>query len=100
MFFPKSSLRPGVAPREVFGWAAFDFANSGYTTVVLTAVYNAYFVNVVAGNASWATLLWTVIIAVSSAIGMVVMPVIGTSASPPPSGLRSRARERSSGRPS
>lgn len=39
MFFPKSSLRPGVAPREVFGWAAFDFANSGYTTVVLTAVY-------------------------------------------------------------
>ena len=80
MFFPKSSLRPGVAPREVFGWAAFDFANSGYTTVVLTAVYNAYFVNVVAGNASWATLLWTVIIAVSSAIGMVVMPVIGTLA--------------------
>ena len=80
MFFPKSSLRPGVAPREVFGWAAFDFANLGYTTVVLTAVYNAYFVNVVAGNASWATLLWTVIIAVSSAIGMVVMPVIGTLA--------------------
>ncbi len=80
MFFPKTSLRPGVAPREVFGWAAFDFANSGYTTVVLTAVYNAYFVNVVAGNASWATLLWTVIIAVSSAIGMVVMPVIGTLA--------------------
>lgn len=80
MFFPQSSLRPGVAPREVFGWAAFDFANSGYTTVVLTAVYNAYFVNVVAGNADWATLLWTVVIAVSSAIGMVVMPVIGTLA--------------------
>ena len=26
----------------------YDFANSGYTTVVLTAVFNAYFVSVVA----------------------------------------------------
>jgi MFS-type transporter involved in bile tolerance (Atg22 family) len=28
----------------------YDFANSGYTTVVLTAVFNAYFVGVVAGK--------------------------------------------------
>jgi hypothetical protein len=45
--------------REVFGWAMYDFANSGYTTVVLTAVFNAYFVGVVAGGADWATLAWT-----------------------------------------
>ena len=49
--FATSSLNPGVAKREVFGWAMYDFANSGYTTVVLTAVFNAYFVGVVAGNA-------------------------------------------------
>lgn len=36
--------------REVWSWAAFDFANSGYTTVVLTAVFNAYFVSVVAAT--------------------------------------------------
>ena len=29
----------------------YDFANSGYTTVVLTAVFNAYFVAAVAGGA-------------------------------------------------
>ena len=34
----------------------YDFANSGYTTVVITAVFNAYFVAVVAGGAPWATL--------------------------------------------
>ena len=45
--------------REVFGWAMYDFANSGYTTVVMTAVFNAYFVGVVAGGADWATLAWT-----------------------------------------
>jgi len=26
----------------------YDFANSGYTTVVITAIFNAYFVSVVA----------------------------------------------------
>jgi len=39
-----------VPAREIFGWAMYDFANSGYTTVVITAVFNAYFVSVVAGN--------------------------------------------------
>ena len=38
--FNSSALQPGVARREVFGWAMYDFANSGYTTVVLTAVFN------------------------------------------------------------
>ena len=51
-----SYLQAGVRPREVWAWAMYDFANSGYTTVVLTAVFNAYFVGVVAGNAAWGTL--------------------------------------------
>ena len=50
-WFSQASLNPGVRRREVFGWAMYDFANSGYTTVVLTAVFNAYFVGVVAGGA-------------------------------------------------
>ena len=50
------SLNDGVRKREVFGWAMYDFANSGYTTVVLTAVFNAYFVAAVAGNADDRTL--------------------------------------------
>ena len=43
--FEKTALRDGVAPREAFAWALFDAANSGYSTVVLTAVFNAYFVS-------------------------------------------------------
>ena len=58
----------------------YDFANSGYTTVVVTAVFNAYFVGVVAQNAAWATLVWTVVIAVSSALVMVIMPALGAYA--------------------
>ena len=41
--FSQDALNPGVRRREVLGWAAYDFANSGYTTVVLTAVFSAYF---------------------------------------------------------
>jgi len=79
MFDPQS-LNPGVPRKEVFAWAMYDFANSGYTTVVLTAVFNAYFVNVVARNAPWATLAWTLALSVSYALGMLVMPALGAYA--------------------
>jgi UMF1 family MFS transporter len=58
----------------------YDFANSGYTTVVITAVFNAYFVGVVAGNAPWATFAWTAALAVSYALIMATAPVIGAYA--------------------
>ncbi|MCH8884569.1 MAG: hypothetical protein IIA41_13875, partial [SAR324 cluster bacterium] len=56
--------------REQLAWALYDFANSGYTTVVLTTIFSAYFVGVVAGGpggfpSGTATLLWT--LAVGSA---------------------------------
>ncbi len=76
----KLTLARGVAPREVWAWAMFDFANSGYTTVVITAVFNAYFVAVVAGNAPWATFAWTAALAVSYALVMVTAPALGAYA--------------------
>jgi len=57
--FSQDALNPGVRRREVFGWAMYDFANSGYTTVVITAVFAAYFVNGIAQKAEWATFAWT-----------------------------------------
>jgi UMF1 family MFS transporter len=55
----------------------YDFANSGYTTVVITAVFSAYFVAVVAGNAPWATFAWTLALSVSYALVMLTAPLIG-----------------------
>lgn len=75
-----SSLAPGVRPREVWAWAFYDFANSGYTTVVITAVFNAYFVAVVAGGAPWATFAWTVSLAASYALIVLSAPLIGAYA--------------------
>jgi len=76
----RGALEADVRPREVWGWAMYDFANSGYTTVVITAVFNAYFVSVVAGNAHWGTFAWTAALSVSYLLIMVAGPIIGAYA--------------------
>src|SRR5687768_16539858 len=70
-------LAPDVKLREVWAWSMYGFANSGYTTVVLTAVFSAYFVSVVAGNAPWATFVWTAALSVSYALVLVTGPLLG-----------------------
>lgn len=72
-----SALLPGVKRSEVFAWAMYDFANSGYTTVVLTAVFATYFVGVVAADAPWATLLWTASLSASHLVVLLIMPWVG-----------------------
>ncbi len=76
--------RPLVRQREIFAWAMYDFANSGYTTVVLTAVFNAYFVGVVAGGVAHtgakATLLWTVAMALTNLLVLLSAPSLGAIA--------------------
>lgn len=71
------TLIEDVRPREAWAWAMYDFANSGYTTVVITAVFNAYFVAVVAQRAPWATLAWTATLAVSYAMIVLTAPLVG-----------------------
>ena len=79
---------PPVQRREVVAWAFFDFANSGYTTVVITAVFNAFFVSVIAAKADWATLAWTAALSLSYLLNMITSPFIGAYAD-----LRARKRE-------
>src|ERR1700741_4001129 len=74
---------PPVTRREIFAWAMYDFANSGYTTVVLTAIFNAYFVGVVASSDATkgaATLLWTVATAIANMLVLLTAPVLGAVA--------------------
>ena len=76
----QTALRPDVRPRELWAWAMYDFANSGYTTVVITALFNAYFVAVVAGNAPWATFAWTAALSASYLLIVLSAPLIGAYA--------------------
>lgn len=79
---PINSHYDSVTRRERFAWCMYDFANSGYTTVILTAIFNAYFVGVVAaerGNGH-ATFLWTLTIAAANILVLFSAPVVGAIA--------------------
>lgn len=71
--------------RELIAWAFYDFANSGYTTVVQTTIFSTYFVGVVAGGAGGlapglATLLWSLSVGSANFIVMLSAPVVGAIA--------------------
>jgi len=75
-----------LAPKkELIAWAMYDFANSGYTTVVLTAIFNAYFVGVLAAsvdstNGGTGTLLWSLSIGAANILILLTAPVLGAIA--------------------
>ena len=71
------ALAADVKFREVWAWSMYDFANSAYTTVVITAVFGAYFVAGVADNAAWATFAWTAALSVSYAAILFTGPLVG-----------------------
>jgi len=71
------ALAHDVKVREVWAWSMYDFANSGYTTVVITAVFNAFFVAAVAGNADWATFAWTASLSLSYLAVLISAPLVG-----------------------
>src|SRR6476469_6218830 len=55
----------------------YDFANSGYTTVGITAVFGAYFVGGVAAGRPWATFAWTAALSISYALILATGPLVG-----------------------
>ncbi len=65
-----------VTKREIFGWAMFDFANSAHTTVVITAVYNAFFVAFIVASAKGDS-YWSTAIIISMLITIVLSPFVG-----------------------
>jgi len=68
--------------KEVLAWAMFDFANSSYTTVVTTAIFNAYFVKTVCQHLSLQNATFSLTLAYGAANFLVVVtaPVVGAIA--------------------
>ncbi|MBX9895272.1 MAG: MFS transporter [Nitrosomonas sp.] len=82
MTSPSNNTSEPVTRRERFAWCMYDFANSGYTTVILTAIFNAFFVGVIAAEqgSGDATLLWTLAMAAANALVLISAPVVGAIA--------------------
>lgn len=64
--------------REIFSWAFFDFANSSFTTVVITAVYSRFFVeHIVPKDSGLKDTYWSLAMIIATLIGMVLSPLLG-----------------------
>src|SRR5690606_2476529 len=76
-------LPPPTAPprvldkRAVWSWALFDFANSAFTTLVVTFIYATYFTQAIADDEIVGTALWSRGITITAVTVAVLSPFLG-----------------------
>jgi UMF1 family MFS transporter len=66
--------------RTIWSWAFYDFANSPFTTLIVTFVYATYFTQAIAADPITGTALWSRAIAITALIVAVSSPVLGALA--------------------
>lgn len=69
-----------VKRREIFGWCCFDFANSAFTTIIITVVYSVYFQKVVAEGKPEALGWWGTALSASQVLVIALSPWVGAIA--------------------
>jgi MFS transporter, UMF1 family len=67
------------AKKSRWSWYSYDFGNSAYASIVLLAVYSAFFKDVVVGGAE-GTRLWGISIGIAAVIVALISPMLGTVA--------------------
>ena len=66
--------------KQVWSWAFYDWANSSFTTIILTFVYSSFFVKAVAPDPLTGTAWWSYALA-ASGLGLAILgPVCGAIA--------------------
>ena len=73
----KKMKDPARRPR--WSWYFYDFGNSAYASVILLAVYSAYFKNAVVGGAE-GTRLWGISVGIAAVLVAIASPILGTIA--------------------
>ena len=66
--------------QNVFVWSLYDFANSAFTTLVVTFIYAAYFTKVIAENEIIGTALWSRAVSLTAIIVAISSPIMGVIA--------------------
>ncbi|MCK5052465.1 MAG: MFS transporter, partial [Candidatus Cloacimonetes bacterium] len=66
--------------KSIFGWMMYDFANSSFTTIIVTVIYSVYFKNVVVDQGEFGTALWGRAISISMLMVAATAPIFGAVA--------------------
>ena len=63
--------------RTLWAWAMYDFANSAFTTLVVTFIYGPYFIKGIATDELLGTKWWSWAISITAIIVSLLSPVLG-----------------------
>jgi len=66
--------------RTILSWALYDFANSSFTTLIVTFIYATYFTKAIADNETVGTAQWANAITITGLIVAVLSPYMGAMA--------------------
>ena len=73
-------LRGVRDPRTVWAWGMFDLANQSFTLLINTLLFSLFFREVVVADGAIDDTLWSVTVAISLGIVVIVSPVLGALA--------------------
>ena len=66
--------------KNIFVWSLYDFANSSFTTLVVTFIYATYFTEAIAENKIIGTALWSRAVSLTAIIVAIASPIMGAIA--------------------
>ena len=66
--------------RQIISWSFYDFANQPYTTLIISFIYSAFFVNYIAPNEQDGTFLWANAISITAICVALISPLLGAFA--------------------
>ena len=72
--------KPQYDRRAVWSWALYDFANSPFTTLVVTFIYATFFTQVIASDAIRGTALWSRGVTATAIAVALLSPILGALA--------------------
>ena len=69
-----------TAPRkDIFGFAMYDFANSAYTTVIITVLFGNIFWFYIVGDEQQGNWLWSLALGASYCLTVMLAPILGNA---------------------
>lgn len=77
---PVPALAPKGAKRSIFSWCLYDWANSAFSTVIITFVFSVFFTRGMIGDETRGSALWSYAIGASGLIIALLAPILGAIA--------------------
>jgi UMF1 family MFS transporter len=69
-----------VERREIAAWCLYDFANSAFTTLIVTFIFSRYFTQVIASDDISGTVIWSRAVNISAVAVALTTPLLGAMA--------------------